>query len=96
MDKVINRQELVARMSEKTGFTKKDSRVFLETILEVIGKALAERDKVALVNFGTFSVKDVSARQARNPRTNEVIDVPAKTKPTFKFAKSIRESVKGE
>ena len=91
---VVTKAMLIDRMSEETGFTKKDTKVLLDSIIESISNLLSEGEKVVLANFGTFEVKVASARTARNPRTGEVIEVPAKNKPTFKFSKNIKDVVK--
>ena len=90
----MNKTELVARVAEKTGLTKKNSQECLEAVLESIQEALVAGDKVQLVGFGTFEVRDRKARQGRNPQQPEkVIKIPASKAPVFKAGKGLKEMV---
>lgn len=90
----MNKTELVARVAEKTGLTKKNSQECLEAVLESIQEALVAGDKVQLVGFGTFEVRDRKARQGRNPQQpDKVIKIPASKAPVFKAGKGLKEMV---
>ena len=89
----MNKSELVAAMSEKTRLTKKDCEAALDAFVAVIGDALKSGDKVQLVGFGAFEVKERAARTARNPKTNEPVAIPASRLPTFKPGKALKETV---
>ena len=86
--------ELVAKIAEKTGFTKKDSGIFLENTFQAIAELLAEDGAVTLQGYGNFKVVDRAPRKGRNPQTQEVIDIPATKAVTFKAGKTLREAVK--
>lgn len=91
----MNKQDLVNVMAEKSGLTKKDSEKAMDALLQAIGEALAKGDKVALVGFGTFEVKDRAARVGRNPQTGEEIRIAATKVPTFKAGKMLKDSIAG-
>ena len=89
----MNKSELVAAMAEKTTLSKKNCEAVLDAFVVTIGNALKSGDKVHLVGFGSFEVKERAARTGRNPRTNAPIDIPASKQPTFKPGKALKESV---
>ncbi|MCT4604628.1 MAG: HU family DNA-binding protein [Marinisporobacter sp.] len=90
----MNKAELVASMAEKSGLTKKDAEVALNAFIKSVEEALVKEDKVQLVGFGTFDVRERKARQGRNPRDPEqVIDIPASKAPVFKAGKALKEMV---
>jgi len=78
---------------QREGMTRREAEVVVNTILSVIGDALAEGDHVELRGFGSFTTKSRHARVGRNPKTGESIMVPAKIVPHFKPGKSLRERV---
>ena len=90
----MNKLELIEAISDKSGLTKKDSKLALEAALESITEALANKKDVALIGFGTFSVSQRAARKATVPGTSRVVDVPATTVPKFKAGKLLKDSVK--
>lgn len=92
----MNKAELVAKIADKTGFTKKDSEIILKSTIESIIETLANGEKVQLTGFGTFEVKDRKARVGRNPRTNEEIQIPEYKQPTFRPGKNLKEIVNPE
>jgi DNA-binding protein HU-beta len=74
--------------------TKKDAEVALNAFIKSVEEALVKEDKVQLVGFGTFDVRERKARQGRNPRDPEqVIDIPASKAPVFKAGKALKEMV---
>jgi len=90
----MNKAELVASMAEKANMTKKDAETALNAFIEAVSEALAKGDKVQLVGFGTFEVRDRKAREGRNPRNpEEVINIPASKAPVFKAGKGLKEAV---
>lgn len=79
----MNKAELVDNISEKTNWTKADSKVALESILEAIREGVASDGKVQMVGFGTFKSVERAARTGRNPKTGEAVEIPAKTVTKF-------------
>ena len=90
----MNKAELTAAIVKKTGFTKKDAEKALGTVTEVIAEALAAGEKVQVVGFGSFEVRNRPARVARNPRTGEQIEIAASKAPVFKAGKALKDAVK--
>lgn len=91
----MNKTELIARVAEKTDLTKKAAGDAVEAVLDSITEALAAGNKVTLVGFGTFEVRDRAARRGVNPATGAAIDIPASRVPAFKAGKSLKETVAG-
>ncbi|HEY8346249.1 MAG TPA: HU family DNA-binding protein [Symbiobacteriaceae bacterium] len=89
----MNKQELVAAIADKAQLTKKDAEKALNAVLDSIKEALTRGDKVSLVGFGTFEVRERKARAGRNPRTRETIQIPAAKVPAFRPGKDLKESV---
>ena len=89
----MNKAELISSVAEKTELTKKDSEKAVNAILEAIGAALGKGDKVQLVGFGTFEIRERAARKGRNPQTGEEINIAAAKVPVFKAGKSLRAAV---
>ncbi|NMA50039.1 MAG: HU family DNA-binding protein [Tissierellia bacterium] len=90
----MNKAELIASIAEKSNLTKKDSEASLNAFMRSVEESLAKGDKVQLVGFGTFEVRDRKAREGRNPRNpEEVIKIPASKAPVFKAGKSLKEIV---
>ena len=89
----MNKSELIASMAEKSNLTKKDAELALKYFIESVEEALENGDKVQLVGFGTFETRERAAREGRNPRTKEVINIPASTVPVFKAGKEFKEKV---
>lgn len=85
----MNKTDLVKKISEKAGLSQADSKKALEATLDAVKEALAAKDSVALVGFGTFSVSERPARQGKNPRTGEIIQIAAKNVAKFKPASSL-------
>jgi DNA-binding protein HU-beta len=80
-------------MAEKSKLTKKDAELALKSLIESVEEALEKGDKVQLVGFGTFETRERAAREGRNPRTKEVIKIPATTVPVFKAGKEFKDKV---
>ncbi|MBE3571418.1 MAG: HU family DNA-binding protein [Moorella humiferrea] len=89
----MNKVDLVASVAEKADLTKKEAEKVVGAVLASIEEALAQGDKVQLVGFGTFEVKERAARVGRNPRTGEEIKIAATRVPVFKPGKALKEAV---
>ena len=91
----MNKTDLIAKVSATTGFTKKDTDTLINALLSELCDALKEGEKVALSGFGTFEVREKSARDGVNPRTGEAILIPSARQPVFKAGKTLRDLVAG-
>ncbi len=89
----MNKAELVAAVAEKTALSKKDSEKAVNAAVEASTAALVGGDKVQLVGFGAFEVKERNARVGRNPKTKEEIQIPASRVPVFKAGKALKDVV---
>ncbi len=89
----MNKTELIATVAEKAELSKKDAEKAVSAVFEGITESLKAGDKVALVGFGTFDVKDREERLAKNPRTGEPVVVPATRVPLFKAGKGLKDAV---
>jgi len=89
----LNKTELVNVVAEKADLTKKDAEKALNAVFAGIEEALAEGDKVQVVGFGTFEVRDRAGRAGRNPKTGEEIMIPPSRVPAFKPGKGLKEAV---
>lgn len=89
----INKAELVNEIAEKSDISKKNSKVILEAILSSIQDNLVNGNKIQLIGFGTFEVRDRAARKGRNPQTGKEITIPATKNPAFKPGKALKDSV---
>ena len=89
----MNRSELINSMAEKSKLTKKDADLALKAFIESVEEALENGDKVQLVGFGTFEPRIRAAREGRNPKTKETIQIPESIAPAFKAGKEFKERV---
>lgn len=89
----MNKTELIDAVAEKAGLSKSDASNAVDAVLEAVTDSLKTGDQVALVGFGTFLVRRREARQGRNPRTKEPIQIPAANVPAFKAGKALKDSV---
>ena len=89
----MNKTELIAEVSKKTGMSKKDAERAVNATVDAITEALVAGDKVQLVGFGSFEAKQREARMGRNPKTKEAIKIPASTIPVFKAGKALKDAV---
>ena len=92
----MNKSDLVTSIADKSELSKKDAEKALNAFLESVEDALVEGDKVQLVGFGSFEVRQRAARKGRNPQTREEITVPASKAPVFKVGKALKELVNKE
>ncbi len=90
----MNKSDLVDAVAEKTEMSKKDSEQAVKAVLESITDSLVRGDKVQLVGFGTFEVRNRKAREGRNPATGEKIKIEALKVPAFKPGKALKDKVK--
>lgn len=89
----MNKTELIAAAAEKAGLSKKDTEKVVNATFDAITEALAQGDKVQLVGFGAFEVKERGERIGRNPQTKEEIKIPASKAPVFKAGKALKDAV---
>ena len=89
----MNKTELIASVAQKAELTKKDAEKAVKAIFDAISDELAAGEKVQVIGFGTFEVRERQAREGRNPRTNEVIKIQASSSPAFKAGKQLKELV---
>ncbi len=89
----MNKADLISKVAEKTDFTKKDAEKAVSAVLASIEEALSGGEKVQLVGFGTFEIRNRAARKGRNPQTGQEIKIAATKVPVFKAGKALRESV---
>ena len=91
----MNKAELVAAISAKTGDSKKATEDAINAFVAVVSEALKGGDKVQLVGFGSFEVRKRAARKGRNPQTKEEIKIPASKAQVFKAGKALKDLVNG-
>lgn len=89
----MNKTELVKSLAEKAEITQKDAAKALDAMVETIQEALAGGDKVQIIGFGSFEVRDRKERKVISPASKEEIIVPATKVPAFKPGKSLKEAV---
>ena len=89
----MTKTEFINAIAEKCEFTKKDAEKALNAVIDTITETLANGDKISLVGFGTFEVRDRAAKDAKNPQTGETIHVPAKKVPAFKAGSGLKNAV---
>lgn len=90
----MNKTELINQVAEKTGLTKKDSTKAVDALFDSITEALRNGDKVQLIGFGNFEVRERAERTGRNPQTGEEMVIPATKVPAFKPGKALKDAVK--
>lgn len=89
----MTKADLINSIAEKSELSKKDSEKALNAALASITEALTKGEKVQLVGFGTFEVRNKKERMAINPRTKEKTPVPARKSPAFKAGKALKDAV---
>ena len=89
----MNKAELIAEVAVKAGLSKKDSEKAVTAALDTIAASLEAGEKVQLVGFGVFDVKERGVRMGRNPKTKEEIEIPASRVPQFKAGKALKDAV---
>ncbi len=89
----MNKAELIDVVAAKADLSKADATKAVDAVVQGITEALGRGDQVALVGFGTFSVKHRAARSGRNPRTGETMEIAASSQPAFKAGKALKDAV---
>ena len=89
----VNKSELIAAVAETSGLSKNDAGRAIDGIFSTITSSLKKGDEVRLVGFGTFSISRRAATEGRNPRTGDVIKIPASKQPKFRAGKGLKEAV---
>ena len=89
----MNKGELIKAIAEKAGFTQKDAAIAYDAFIASVTDALKAGEKVQLVGFGTFEVKEVAAKTGINPQTKEAVEIPACKKPVMKFGKAYKDII---
>ena len=89
----MNKVELIAAVAEKAGLTKKDAEKAVAAVVASVEDALVKGDKVQLIGFGTFEVRERAARVGRNPQTKEPVEIPASVVPVFKAGAALKKAV---
>lgn len=89
----MNKAELIANVACSADISKKDAEKAINALIENVQNALKKGDKVQLVGFGTFEVRERAARKGRNPQTNKEITIPASKVPAFKVGKALKDAI---
>ncbi len=89
----MNKQDLVNTVSEKTGLSKKDTQATIDAFVKAVEEALVNGEKVQLIGFGTFEVREQQERMGKNPQTGESVKIAACKKPAFKAGKALKDAV---
>ena len=89
----VTKKDLVEKISDRTGLTQVDTKIVVESFLESVAKALQNGTNIEIRGFGRFKIKQKRARTARNPRTNQYIQVEAGYKPVFEASKELRNRI---
>lgn len=89
----MTKAELIAAIAEKSGMTKKDADAALSAVIDTITDTLAKGDKIQLVGFGTFEVRERKAREGINPQSKDKIQIPATKVPAFKAGRALKDAV---
>lgn len=90
----MNKTELVSAVATQAELTKEDAKKAVDALIETISNTLSKEEKIQLVGFGTFEVRERAARTGRNPQTGEEIQIAASKVPAFKPGKELKEAVK--
>lgn len=89
----MNKADLIDMVATKAELSKTDASSAVDAVIDGITSTLKRGDSVTLVGFGTFSVSDRAARTGRNPRTGDVITIPASKSPKFKAGKALKDAL---
>jgi DNA-binding protein HU-beta len=90
----VNKTDLINAVSESANLTKKEAGLAVDAVFESIQKSLSNGEKVQLIGFGNFEVRERAARKGRNPQTGKEIEIPASKVPGFKAGKALKDAVK--
>lgn len=89
----MNKADLISALAEQNGMTKKEAEKVVSGVISLISDALKNGDKVQIMGFGSFDVKERAARTAKNPSTGAMMDIPASKVVSFKAGKALKDSV---
>ena len=89
----MNKTVLIAAVAEKAELSKKDAEKAVKAFTDVVSEELVNGGKIQLVGFGTFEVSERAAREGRNPKSGEVMNIPASETPKFKAGKALKDMV---
>ncbi|TCL61464.1 DNA-binding protein HU-beta [Hydrogenispora ethanolica] len=89
----MTKTELIDKVAEESGLTKKDSGKVIDAVFDAMTQALASGEKVQLVGFGSFEVRKREARKGRNPQTGAEIEIAAQNAPVFTAGKALKDAV---
>ncbi|HOK22976.1 MAG TPA: HU family DNA-binding protein [Candidatus Hydrothermia bacterium] len=89
----MNKQEVITKVAEKAGVTKKDATLVVNAFVDVVKESLAKKNPVRLIGFGTFDVRKRAERKGRNPRSKQEIRIPARIVPVFRASSTLKELV---
>lgn len=90
----MNKTEFINAVAEKEGIEKKCAEKAVNAVFATIAQELGKGEKIQLVGFGTFEIRERAEKQGRNPRTGETMTVPASKVPAFKAGKALKDAVK--
>lgn len=90
---MVTKTDLIDKVAAETGLTKKDSAKAVDAVFNSIAEALKDGDKVQIIGFGTFEVRERAARMGRNPQTGAELEIPARKVPAFKPGKGLKDMV---
>ena len=91
---IMNKTELINAVAEASELSKKDAGKAVDAVFQTVMDSLSEGERVQIIGFGNFEVRDRAARKGRNPQTGEEIQIPASKVPAFKAGKALRDAVK--
>ena len=89
----MTKTELIGVVAEKTEFTKKNAEIAVNAVISAITDSLSKGEKVSIVGFGTFEVRDRKAKQVKNPQTGKMMTAPASKAPAFKAGHALKNAV---
>ncbi len=90
---MANKQDLIAKVAETAELSKKQAALVVSTVFDTIAESLANGEKVQLIGFGSFEVRERAERKGRNPQTGEELVIPATKVPAFKAGKALKAEV---
>ncbi|UBH07627.1 HU family DNA-binding protein [Macrococcus armenti] len=90
----MNKTDLINAVADSANLTKKEAGLAVDAVFESIQKSLSNGEKVQLIGFGNFEVRERAARKGRNPQTGDEIEIPASKVPAFKAGKALKDAVK--
>ena len=91
----MNKSDLIAAVAAKTGDTKKNAEASINALIDVIAESLKDGEKIQVVGFGSFEVRERAERKGRHPQTGKEMKIAAKKAPVFKAGKALKDAVNG-